>query len=242
MFYVLLTNTERDLRLAYDLFRTSSGSLDAKGFENMMTSMEEGGFIRGMDFTGGLTEFLFGKTYEKQISFDDLYKVVRGIRKDIWGREFRRIDVDGRGEISLSQLRDLLFGSEGSPCPCTNQTFSFSTYENLNSMLLQSEDVLRALKLLRDGGVLCTKRDFSRALRLLDLNSTPQAIDAMFSLFDLNQDGTIDVSEFQMVIHRRARFNSILVDHSQPVRNGAQTFFIVCSSGEPEPRKYGKLS
>jgi solute carrier family 25 aspartate/glutamate transporter 12/13 len=230
MFYTLLTNTEKDFRIAFEMFdKDGNGKINATEFEELMTAMVADPSTK-VNFKGGLTEFLFGPNYDRQVSFSTLYNLVAEVRNDVWWHEFRQLDREGKGKIPLTHMREFLFGSDATNAPAlpdevASKLVGFATYKMFNELILQSNDIVRALGLLQAGGRECTKRAFARSLALCGLKMTRTDIDVIFQLFDLNGDGTMDVEEFNEVVKRRQSFNSVEVDRRQPNRSIAQDFF-----------------
>jgi len=225
MFYTLLTNTEKNFRVAFQMFdRQSKGKINATEFEDLMTSLVADPSVK-INFKGGLTEFLFGPRYDKEITFSTMYSLVNDVRNDVWWHEFRQLDHQGKGKISLKTLHDFIVGSDVVQTSFSEMQVTFETYKMLNEVLLNSTDMLKALKFLQAGGVECNRRAFVRSLKLTGLHATRADVDAIFQLFDISGEGSIDLVQFEEIVKRRQSFDSPVVDRQQPSRSWAQEMF-----------------
>eukprot|EP01111_Echinosteliopsis_oligospora_P004904 TRINITY_DN1801_c0_g1_i1.p1 TRINITY_DN1801_c0_g1~~TRINITY_DN1801_c0_g1_i1.p1 ORF type:complete len:426 (+),score=105.56 TRINITY_DN1801_c0_g1_i1:78-1280(+) len=221
-FISLLSIPEDSFKVAFKMIdEDGSGTLDLNEFTKMMSFLKQASpsgqkikpDVKDTMAQGWLDHYFTGG---KNLTLDKFAGFLTQLKKDVLQMEF---DLYSQGNKFVSQ-RDfgILLASyanaqnfsdfidrAGKFNPQPDAAYSFDQFANFNKLLEHLDQIEVAMKLYQMNGRAFRKEDFQRLAKIIcntDLN--PKVLETIVSIFDKNNDGTLEIDEFVTVLKRRA--------------------------------------
>jgi Ca2+-binding EF-hand superfamily protein len=163
---------------------------------------------------GWLTHY-FGENASK-LTFDTFTTFLQQLKSDVLRLEFNLYDPQELGYISQRDFGMLLvsyarsknllgYVQRASTLEATPlKIFDFEQFQNFNMLLEHIHEVETAMQLYQMNGRAFKKQDLRHLSKIVcGTKLNQQVIDTMMSIFDSNNDGTLDLDEFVTALKRR---------------------------------------
>jgi len=180
-------------------------------------------------FDSPLSNRFFGPDRTGNLTFSEFWAFVQNLRAKVWTSEFLNAS-GGKSTITAEEYFTMLCQSQlGSHLPFklvatqrrlqklgSSKAVSLEQYLRLCHVLSETDKLTRIISLYTDGGLSLKPVDFMRAIRAAKVgldghkncDLTQNDVDLIYLVFDLNQDGSINMDEFMSVMGPKTTFNT----------------------------------
>ncbi|CCW64521.1 unnamed protein product [Phytomonas sp. EM1] len=224
--FSLLTSRPQDIRQLFRIVdKEGQGSLSLDQFADVLRSLTKDEAVVRSLFSpisrrGGLVRKLFGDNVQpRRCSFQEINNIVHAIRVEVWKAEFQQFDIDQKGFITAEEFSTLLARHVlGSHLPLylvesirkrkgATANVSLDAWLGVHEVLQAAEKLGTDLELHCASGLPVTRAAFSRILRIADAPLTDDVLSIVFSLFDKNNDGAIEMDEFLYIMKQKIGYH-----------------------------------
>nr|CAH8828740.1 unnamed protein product [Trichobilharzia regenti] len=235
----VLTHPQSGLEIAFRMFDLDSdGSVDLDEFKKITKIIPK--FYMGdhqcqnvstnVDDTT-LLHLFFGKSGKRKLHRDEFYKFISGLQSELLHYEFEQLNLN-QGVMSPVDLgRSLLRYSNISADNAQKgllkiqadrelmqKEVSFDDYKALFDFLFVLDDFTCAIRMFLISKHSISKDEFQRAAHAVTgMYLSPVVLDTIFTLFDIDGDGHLSVSEFIETIRARG-LRGLNINDSVPSR------------------------
>ena len=193
-----------------------------------------------LQLSDSIVHSFFGKDQRKKLSMVEFRTLLSSLRYALREAEFDTMDGEGKGSITISAARKLLYrhspsrafaNQEGN----TGASLSKDVYIRFCDALRSSAEIQRALELYlpskwgdddeKRAGATC--EEFWRALQCSHESSrfSRKEVEVLFDIIDADGSGEVHLEEFQNLAQALPTFNaSHVVNYGEPKRNTIQQF------------------
>jgi len=220
-FVTLLSIPEQSFKVAFRMLDVNDdGNVDQNEFMKMIS------FLRAASphaqqtrstgtgvAQGWLTHYFGANT---GLTLDKFSGFLQQLKSDVLKLEFNLYDPQELGYISQRDFGMLLVSyarSKNLPAYLQRASslettplklFTFEQFQNFNKLLEHIDEVETAMQLYQLNGRPFKKQDLSHLSKIVcGTNLNQQVIDTLMTIFDSNNDGTLDLDEFVSALKRR---------------------------------------
>lgn len=223
----LLISRPRDIEVLFQMADTDqNGRVSLDQFATVLRGITKDeaavrSLLKPSTRRNGIIVALFGTEEEPRLcSFAELEARVHEIRTEVWKAEFRQYDVERHDCITAEEFAELIANQVlGAHLPSyllgnirkmhgSGDVVTMDMWVGLNEMMLHSEEVSSTVEMYLSSGLPLTRHCFGRLITAAGLSSLPAAtIDLIFSVFDKNGDGTMEMDEFLFIMQKKVTYH-----------------------------------
>ncbi|EPY24894.1 Ca2+ binding protein, contains EF-hand motif (ISS) [Strigomonas culicis] len=223
----LLTSKSSDVKLLFNIVDTDhTGAISLEQFADVLRGCtDDKALVRSITKDtrrkSGVLHNLFGtRERPRCCTFQEVDELIHSIRMEVWKAEFRQYDEDRNDRITAEQFSELIASQVlGSHLPYflvnnirklrgDTNTISLDMWIGFHEVLLHAEELGEAIELYAASGLPVTRQGFQRAVRVTGIPPLPDdTINVLFSVFDKNNDGTMEMEEFLSIMKKKMSYH-----------------------------------
>mmetsp|Transcript_10498 Transcript_10498/g.15347 ORF Transcript_10498/g.15347 Transcript_10498/m.15347 type:complete len:434 (-) Transcript_10498:32-1333(-) len=218
-FMTLLSSNHRQFEIAFKVLDVNhSNTLSFDEFQHLIkyTSRSTSNLLKGDNKQ--MKEF-FGEALDKEISFKEFETYIRKLKDEILRAEFMQHDPDQTNSITVESFSELMTDSvhfNSLRVPFFKRQLNllktkgyfrpsgrvdFDTYAAFHAISENIDDIATAIQIHTAGGNTLGPKQFKHALTsACSLHIPNKTIDLVYSIFDVDNNGSLDFDEFFKVM------------------------------------------